>query len=248
MVSEEDENQRRRLGGENTDRRRNGLDERLEGINAEQNGTLTTNTRPKPRPDNDRRLRARAQHIRLGRHLHRCSIHRVKLRRMIVRRLLDSAVYRMASVSAVLSVPACQNGIRCGRRRCITGTAVGAEASTATRSRPRVQTAQSWWQETTVTRKPAISSLLFSVSSTYPSSESGKSTIIKQMKIIHQAGFDDRERAENRTIIYKNVLDSAGTLARVVRRLGVKLLGGEREKWGAVLLAVGTAIRRAMSM
>ncbi|KAJ7117096.1 heterotrimeric G-protein alpha subunit, GPA3-like protein [Mycena epipterygia] len=52
------------------------------------------------------------------------------------------------------------------------------------------------------------------------SGESGKSTIVKQMKIIHQAGFDDRERAEYRTIIYKNVLDSAGTLARVVRRLG----------------------------
>ncbi|KAJ7135282.1 heterotrimeric G-protein alpha subunit, GPA3-like protein [Mycena crocata] len=53
------------------------------------------------------------------------------------------------------------------------------------------------------------------------SGESGKSTIVKQMKIIHQRGFDERERAEYRTTIYKNVLDSADTLARVVRRVGV---------------------------
>jgi energy-coupling factor transporter ATP-binding protein EcfA2 len=30
---------------------------------------------------------------------------------------------------------------------------------------------------------------------------SGKSTIVKQMKIIHEAGFDTRERAEYRTTI-----------------------------------------------
>ncbi|KAJ7351429.1 G-protein alpha subunit [Mycena albidolilacea] len=47
---------------------------------------------------------------------------------------------------------------------------------------------------------------------------SGKSTIVKQMQIIHQDGFDTRERAEYRTTIYKNVLDSAATLARVIRR------------------------------
>ncbi|KAJ7694449.1 hypothetical protein B0H17DRAFT_1178655 [Mycena rosella] len=52
------------------------------------------------------------------------------------------------------------------------------------------------------------------------SGESGKSTIVKQMKIIHQAGFSPQEHAKYRTTIYKNVLDSAGTLARVVRRVG----------------------------
>ncbi|KAF8154375.1 heterotrimeric G-protein alpha subunit, GPA3-like protein [Mycena galopus ATCC 62051] len=54
------------------------------------------------------------------------------------------------------------------------------------------------------------------------SGESGKSTIVKQMKIIHQDGFDERERAEYRTTVYRNVLDSAGTLARVVRRVGAQ--------------------------
>ncbi|KAJ6452577.1 heterotrimeric G-protein alpha subunit, GPA3-like protein [Mycena sanguinolenta] len=63
------------------------------------------------------------------------------------------------------------------------------------------------------------------------SGESGKSTIVKQMKIIHQAGFDARERQEYRTTIYKNVLDSAGTLARVVRRVGLER---DRERGGYI--------------
>jgi energy-coupling factor transporter ATP-binding protein EcfA2 len=71
------------------------------------------------------------------------------------------------------------------------------------------------------------------------SGESGKSTIVKQMKIIHQAGFDARERAEYRTTIYKNVLDSAGTLARVIRRVGLERFeeGEERAYALAVLRA-----------
>ncbi|KAJ7747418.1 guanine nucleotide binding protein, alpha subunit [Mycena maculata] len=67
------------------------------------------------------------------------------------------------------------------------------------------------------------------------SGESGKSTIVKQMKIIHQAGFDDRARAEFRYTIYRNVLDSAATLARVVRRVGVPALGDEG-RWAGELL------------
>jgi hypothetical protein len=71
------------------------------------------------------------------------------------------------------------------------------------------------------------------------SGDSGKSTIVNQMKIIHLGGFDKRERAEYRTTIYKNVLDSAGTLARVVRRVGLGAFdeGIEREYAMAVLTA-----------
>ncbi|KAJ7873598.1 G-protein alpha subunit-domain-containing protein [Mycena olivaceomarginata] len=50
--------------------------------------------------------------------------------------------------------------------------------------------------------------------------ESGKSTIIKQMKITH-GGFDARERTEYRMKIHHNVLDSAAMLAMVVRRVGL---------------------------
>ncbi|KAJ7083891.1 guanine nucleotide binding protein, alpha subunit [Mycena epipterygia] len=60
------------------------------------------------------------------------------------------------------------------------------------------------------------------------SHKSGKNTIVKQLKMIYQ-GFDARELAEYRTTIYSNVLDSAGTLARVVRQVGVGALEeGER--------------------
>ncbi|KAJ7016331.1 guanine nucleotide binding protein, alpha subunit [Mycena alexandri] len=45
------------------------------------------------------------------------------------------------------------------------------------------------------------------------------------MKIIHQGGFEERERVDYRTTVYKNVLDSAGTLASVVRRVGVARMG-----------------------
>ncbi|KAJ7705845.1 G-protein alpha subunit [Mycena olivaceomarginata] len=71
------------------------------------------------------------------------------------------------------------------------------------------------------------------------SGDSGKSTIVNQMKIIHHGGFDKRERAEYRTTIYKNVLDSAGMLARVVRRVGLGAFdeGIEREYAMAVLTA-----------
>ncbi|KAF8637688.1 hypothetical protein AX16_010763 [Volvariella volvacea WC 439] len=41
------------------------------------------------------------------------------------------------------------------------------------------------------------------------SGESGKSTIVKQMKIIHQGGFSQADLAEYRPIIYKNIIDSA---------------------------------------
>ncbi|KAJ1919256.1 Guanine nucleotide-binding protein alpha-2 subunit [Mycoemilia scoparia] len=45
------------------------------------------------------------------------------------------------------------------------------------------------------------------------SGESGKSTIVKQMKIIHQNGYTDDELAMFRSTIYKNVIDSAHELS-----------------------------------
>ncbi|KAF7296914.1 Heterotrimeric G-protein alpha subunit [Mycena indigotica] len=62
------------------------------------------------------------------------------------------------------------------------------------------------------------------------SGESGKSTIVKQMKIIHQKGYDAQERDVYRPTIYKNVLDSAATLARVVRRVGVERIAMEGDE------------------
>ncbi|KAK4054921.1 Guanine nucleotide-binding protein alpha-2 subunit [Microbotryomycetes sp. JL201] len=50
------------------------------------------------------------------------------------------------------------------------------------------------------------------------SGESGKSTIVKQMKIIHQNGYSRDEMLLFRLTIYKNVIDSAQTLVLALRR------------------------------
>ncbi|KAK0190316.1 heterotrimeric G-protein alpha subunit, GPA3-like protein [Armillaria mellea] len=54
------------------------------------------------------------------------------------------------------------------------------------------------------------------------SGESGKSTIVKQMKIIHQGGFTPEERDSYRGTIYKNVLDSAQAIALMMRKIGIQ--------------------------
>lgn len=52
--------------------------------------------------------------------------------------------------------------------------------------------------------------------------ESGKSTIVKQMKIIHQDGFSEAELAEYRPVIYKNVLESAQAVGIYMRKIGLE--------------------------
>ncbi|KAF5368159.1 hypothetical protein D9615_010198 [Tricholomella constricta] len=54
------------------------------------------------------------------------------------------------------------------------------------------------------------------------SGESGKSTIVKQMKIIHQDGFSNAELAEYRPVVYKNVLDSAQAVVVYMRKIGLE--------------------------
>lgn len=53
------------------------------------------------------------------------------------------------------------------------------------------------------------------------SGESGKSTIVKQMKIIHQNGFSEKERADYRHIIYKNIAESSQAVVLAMRKLGL---------------------------
>lgn len=50
------------------------------------------------------------------------------------------------------------------------------------------------------------------------SGESGKSTIVKQMKIIHQNGYTVEELAMYRLTIYKNLVDCAKSLVNAFRR------------------------------
>ncbi|KAJ7741980.1 heterotrimeric G-protein alpha subunit, GPA3-like protein [Mycena maculata] len=53
------------------------------------------------------------------------------------------------------------------------------------------------------------------------SGESGKSTIVKQMKIIHQDGFSHEELIAFRPTIHKNVLDSVQAVILAMRKIGV---------------------------
>uniref|UniRef100_A0A3Q1JXA7 Guanine nucleotide binding protein (G protein), alpha transducing activity polypeptide 2 n=1 Tax=Anabas testudineus TaxID=64144 RepID=A0A3Q1JXA7_ANATE len=51
--------------------------------------------------------------------------------------------------------------------------------------------------------------------------ESGKSTIVKQMKILHQGGYTKEEQMEFRAIIYGNILQSALAIIRGMEMLGI---------------------------
>ncbi|EDR01603.1 heterotrimeric G-protein alpha subunit, GPA3-like protein [Laccaria bicolor S238N-H82] len=54
------------------------------------------------------------------------------------------------------------------------------------------------------------------------SCDSGKSTIVKQMKIIHQGGFSDAELAEFRPVVYETVLQSTQHVIRHMQKIGIK--------------------------
>jgi hypothetical protein len=53
--------------------------------------------------------------------------------------------------------------------------------------------------------------------------ESGKSTVAKQMKIIHQDGFSPDERKAFKVIIHTNILSSMKTLVKAADTLGIQV-------------------------
>jgi guanine nucleotide-binding protein G(i) subunit alpha len=55
------------------------------------------------------------------------------------------------------------------------------------------------------------------------SGESGKSTIVKQMKIIHQNGYTNDELALYRHTIFKNVIDCAKALIGAMRQFDIEV-------------------------
>lgn len=54
------------------------------------------------------------------------------------------------------------------------------------------------------------------------SGESGKSTIVKQMKIIHQNGYTQEERALYRLTIYKNLVDCMKALLGAMQQFEIE--------------------------
>jgi len=53
--------------------------------------------------------------------------------------------------------------------------------------------------------------------------ESGKSTIAKQMKIIHKSGFSPEERTNYKSIVYNNLVSAMRSLIRGCRDLGITI-------------------------
>lgn len=57
--------------------------------------------------------------------------------------------------------------------------------------------------------------------------ESGKSTIIKQMRIIHSRGFPEEERHTTRAVIYSNIVIAFKVLLDI---MNAENIGFEQEK------------------
>uniref|UniRef100_A0A8D2D8A3 G protein subunit alpha i1 n=1 Tax=Sciurus vulgaris TaxID=55149 RepID=A0A8D2D8A3_SCIVU len=51
--------------------------------------------------------------------------------------------------------------------------------------------------------------------------ESGKSTIVKQMKIIHEAGYSEEECKQYRAVVYSNTIQSIIAIIRAMGRLKI---------------------------
>jgi len=59
--------------------------------------------------------------------------------------------------------------------------------------------------------------------------ESGKSTIVKQMKIIHESGFTSDDFKQYRPVVYSNTIQSLVAILRAMPNLGISFANNERE-------------------
>ena len=51
--------------------------------------------------------------------------------------------------------------------------------------------------------------------------EAGKSTFIKQMRIIHGKGYTDKDRAEFGGLVYRNIITAVQILAEAMEKLKI---------------------------
>lgn len=59
--------------------------------------------------------------------------------------------------------------------------------------------------------------------------ESGKSTIVKQMKIIHDSGFSSEDFKQYKPVVYSNTIQSMVAILRAMPNLGINFSNNERE-------------------
>lgn len=72
------------------------------------------------------------------------------------------------------------------------------------------------------TRQRGLGVCFLCANSCLGSGESGKSTIVKQMKIIHQNGYTVDELAMYRLTIYKNLVDCAKALVLAIQKFDLE--------------------------
>ncbi|KAL2710593.1 Guanine nucleotide-binding protein alpha-1 subunit [Kluyveromyces marxianus] len=77
--------------------------------------------------------------------------------------------------------------------------------------------------------------------------ESGKSTVLKQMKLLHQGGFTHRERMQYGQVIWADAIESMRTLILQARKLGIEL-DSDQEKAGVELRKSKEIILRANTL
>ncbi|KAJ3204744.1 guanine nucleotide-binding protein subunit alpha [Dinochytrium kinnereticum] len=66
--------------------------------------------------------------------------------------------------------------------------------------------------------------------------ESGKSTILKQMKLIHDNGYNNDEREAFKEIIFSNTVQSMRVILEAMQNMGIQLANPANEKHKAVIL------------
>jgi guanine nucleotide-binding protein G(o) subunit alpha len=74
--------------------------------------------------------------------------------------------------------------------------------------------------------------------------ESGKSTIVKQMKIIHQDGYTKEDFVQYRPVVYSNTIQSLGAIIRAMHMLGIQFDDEERAEREADVARVLEVIQR----
>ncbi|CAB3231748.1 unnamed protein product [Arctia plantaginis] len=68
--------------------------------------------------------------------------------------------------------------------------------------------------------------------------ESGKSTIVKQMKIIHESGFTNEDFKQYRPVVYSNTIQSLVAILRAMPNLGITYGNRDRESDGKMVFDV----------
>nr|XP_034983967.1 guanine nucleotide-binding protein G(t) subunit alpha-3 isoform X1 [Zootoca vivipara] len=72
--------------------------------------------------------------------------------------------------------------------------------------------------------------------------ESGKSTIVKQMKIIHKDGYTEQECREYRSVVYSNMLQSILAIVKAMSTLGIEYGNSESKEDERQLLAIADSM------